>query len=176
MKSFSNLHWLSRGSSCSSTGFTLLETIAVLAIVGLLSAVAVSSGYNFWVRLQVDEAQNNIYSAIRTARANARSSAGSGRAWVARIDNTGEIPVIFIEDIDGSCRDIIPCEVIPLSNLVDVNIVGLANDRVGYNSRGLRFVEGSPAGSFRVTSPFLNGIERCVTVSDAVIGTIRKGC
>lgn len=179
------LHWFLRRRKSthlsSSSGFTLLEILAVLVIAGILSAVAVPSGFNFYVRLQLDEAQNTIYSAIRTARANARSSVGSGRSWQVRIDNSGNIPVVVIEDLPNippgsNCRDIISCQQISLTNLVDVEVIGLNGESVIYNSRGLRQVDGGLTGSFRVTSPNLAGIERCVTISDAVIGTVRKGC
>lgn len=168
----------------------MLEIMAVLLITGILSAVAIPSGFNFYVRLQMDEAQNTIYSAIRTARANARSSVGSGRSWSVRIDNDGDVPVVFIEDglppDPARCRDILSCQEIVLSNLVDVN-VNLPFRRLTYNSRGLRVAESclndpnppnpcGPNGTFRVTSPNLQGIERCVAVGDAVIGTVRKGC
>jgi prepilin-type N-terminal cleavage/methylation domain-containing protein len=162
-------------------GFTLLETIAVLAIVGLLSAVSVSSGYNFWVRLQVDEAQNNIYSAIRTARANARSSAGSGTPWVVRIENSEQFPVVIIEDFGGQCRDILPCERISLSNLVRVrSSIGagvVPAGQLAYNSRGTRLGE-AVGGRFEIQSTVFDpeNLRRCITVSDALIGTVRKGC
>ncbi|NJL99354.1 MAG: hypothetical protein HC924_11355 [Synechococcaceae cyanobacterium SM2_3_2] len=164
--------------------------MTVLVIAGILSAVAVPSGFNFYVRLQLDEAQNTIYSSIRTARANARSSVGSGRPWSVRIDNDGNVPVVFVEDglpaDPDRCRDIIPCQEITLTNLVDVN-VNLPFQRLIYNSRGLRIAEScaddpnppNPCGlngTFRVTSPNLQNIERCVTVGDAVIGNVRKGC
>lgn len=162
--------------SKTEKGFTLLEAITVISIVGILSAVAVSSGFNFYVRLQIEEAQNTIYSAIRTARSNAIASAGSGRAWAAQIDTTGSIPVVLIEDIGGICDDILPCQRLPLSNLVEVTN-NLPNNRVAFNSRGARLVEaGGASGSFRVTSPSNTAIELCVTVSDAVFGLIRKDC
>jgi prepilin-type N-terminal cleavage/methylation domain-containing protein len=59
-------------SNSSSRGFTLLELLIILIIVGVLSAIAIPSWIAFWHRQQLNTANNQVYQAMRQAQSQAR--------------------------------------------------------------------------------------------------------
>jgi prepilin-type N-terminal cleavage/methylation domain-containing protein len=66
------------------SGFTLLEVLAVLAILGILVAVGVPSFLQFQRRLELDQAIKTLESAFRTARGSAAESR-VGATWVVYV-------------------------------------------------------------------------------------------
>jgi Tfp pilus assembly protein FimT len=52
----------------SSRGFTILELVIIVAIVGVLSAIAVPSWLGFFNRQQLNSASNQVYQAMRQAQ------------------------------------------------------------------------------------------------------------
>ena len=57
---------------CAIAGFTLLETILIVLVVGLLAAIATPSWLTFINHLQLNIAQDEIYRAMRIAQSNAK--------------------------------------------------------------------------------------------------------
>ena len=55
----------------SSAGYTLLELIIIVAIMGILSAIAAPAWSNFVERQQLNSAQNQVYRVMQDAKSNA---------------------------------------------------------------------------------------------------------
>lgn len=65
-------HSFHRQSLSSSTaGFTLLETIIVVSIIGILSGIAAPNWYNFINRQRLNTGQSQVYQAMLQARSQA---------------------------------------------------------------------------------------------------------
>jgi prepilin-type N-terminal cleavage/methylation domain-containing protein len=159
---------IGRAQPFRSRGFTLTEVLAVVVIIGILAVLAVPSGINIWARIQLEDAQNRVERALRTARTNARASL-LGRAWVVQVDNSEpNVPTLVIQDEEGLCDEPTPCQRLRLNNFVTV--ANTFNDgRAVFESDG----QARQRGRFVVSSTYSQGENRCVVVS-TLIGTIRK--
>ena len=157
-----------RIAPAQTKGFTLVEVLAVIVIIGIMAGLAVPSGINIWARIQLDDAQNKVERALRTARTNARASL-LGRAWVVGVDNSEpNVPTLVIQDEQGLCDEPTPCQRLRLNNFVTV--ANTFNDgRPVFESDG----RARQLGRFVVSSTYSQGENRCVVVS-TLIGTIRK--
>jgi prepilin-type N-terminal cleavage/methylation domain-containing protein len=56
----------------SNSGFTLIELIAVTAIIGIVSIITVPASLSLFSRIKMDSAQNEVLKAVRLAQSNAR--------------------------------------------------------------------------------------------------------
>ena len=61
-----------KNQSKSTAGFTLLEQIILVAIIGILSAIAIPSWIGFVDRLSLNIAQDQVYRAMQAAQSNAK--------------------------------------------------------------------------------------------------------
>ena len=159
---------IGRAQPFRSRGFTLTEVLAVVVIIGILAVLSVPAGINIWARIQLEDAQNKVERALRTARTTARASL-QGRAWVVGIDNTNpNVPTLVIQDEEGRCDEPTPCQWIRLNNFVTVS-----NTFDG--GRAVFYSEGRPRqlGRVVVRSTYSQGENRCVVVS-TLLGTLRK--
>lgn len=162
---------IGRAQPFRSRGFTLTEVLAVVVIIGILAVLAVPSGINIWARIQLEDAQNRVERALRTARTNARASL-LGRAWVVGVDNSEpNVPTLVIQDEQGLCDEPTPCQRLRLNNFVTIaNTFNDRNDgRAVFESDG----RARQLGRFVVSSTYSQGENRCVVVS-TLIGTILK--
>lgn len=80
----------------SQRGFTLIELMIVVAIVGILAAVALPSYQNYTVRARVSEAMIMADAAKATVAENAALGAShlsSGWSWGASTDNVSQVSI-----------------------------------------------------------------------------------
>jgi prepilin-type N-terminal cleavage/methylation domain-containing protein len=68
----------------AQSGFTLTELLATVIISAILAAIAVPASLNLWNRIQLDNAQDLLLNAMRTAQTNAKRYGGS---WVVIVTN-----------------------------------------------------------------------------------------
>lgn len=69
----------------SENGFTLFELLVTIAIIGLVSSIALMSSSNLYSNYKVKEAARQIYSDLQAARIN---SIKEGRRWAVCFSGT----------------------------------------------------------------------------------------
>lgn len=70
-------------------GFTLMELVLVIAILGIIAAFGYGSYANFLRQSSLDSAANEIIAVLREAQANAQAS-NEGYAWGVYFDTTNK--------------------------------------------------------------------------------------
>ena len=120
--------------SLSSRGFTLIELMIVVAIVGILAAVAIPAYSDYTTRAQVSEALN-LGGAARTAVSESYISAG---AWPADNAAAGIGPAT---DIKGKYVD----SVAVAANQITVSFRGAPPAAPGIQGRTLLLTGGTSA-------------------------------
>lgn len=160
----------------SRQGFTLLELLAVVAIVGVATGVAIPSGARLYFRQKSAAAQSDLLLAMRTAQTNAKRYSESWGVEVTTASGQVRIramPVNPTTDILEPNRCLQkPC----LTSFVDSSIqLGastnpFSNSVATFDSRGeLNELVGT---NFRFDTTFGNLPDTCV-VATSLIGGLR---
>ena len=67
-----NRQYSNKTASCSTAGFTLLELILLVTLIGIVSAIAFPNWIAFVERQRLNSAQSQVYQAMQQARSNAK--------------------------------------------------------------------------------------------------------
>jgi prepilin-type N-terminal cleavage/methylation domain-containing protein len=97
-------------SHSSTAGFTMIEMIVVVAIVGILAAISGASYRGWMARMRVNKAQDTALLAIREAQTTARQKKGTWKAsfqqqgdqvqWAVQVDTTAPTSWNTIDEPD----------------------------------------------------------------------------
>ncbi len=177
-----------RSPNLSQAGFTLIEMLAVIIIVGILSAIAVPSWLSFVQTRRLNTAQDQVYRSIREAQSNAKKEK---RAWETCFRDDGTKVLwstrsVPISNVTTSCSNATNWQTLIGENAntiaIDTTNTTLDNSQTGYYRRQFEY-NGSTNPPFRRITLIVrnepSGIKRCVFVS-TLLGALRtdkdNGC
>ena len=160
-----------RAALQSQTGFTLLEAMAVLALIGITSAIAAPSWLSFLEGSRLTTSRDQLYSAIRQTQVNAQRR---GVSWQFSIREQND----FVE------WAMHPRTVEPDAaqwEALDLNSVRIDEETTLQSSNNVYYVrfdeDGnvpvSSLGRITLSSEHTPTIKRCVFVS-TILGAMRK--
>ena len=130
-----------------NSGFTIMELAIVIALLGILSAIAVPAFVSWLPNFRLNNGVNHVHAIIQDARLQAVKENGSV-AVLLDPDGDGQLNgnyLVFIDDdldwnLDAGETVLANGEV---RSGVRISGTGFTNHRFGFNSRGLLIVNGS---------------------------------
>lgn len=159
-------------AQANSTGFTLIEGLIVVVIVGLLAAIAAPSWFGFLQQRKINIAQDQVYQAIRATQADAMQQRHDRRFSIR--DRSGRI------EWASHPETTLSSQVVAWYPLVE-GVVFAGIDNTMLSSGGTYYVKFDMHGNVKAnlsTVTFSTGgrqqTHRCVVVS-TMIGAMRKG-
>jgi prepilin-type N-terminal cleavage/methylation domain-containing protein len=162
-----------RQSAKNSVGFTLLEILVVLVIVGILAAIAAPGWVGFLAEQQLNIAQDRVHQAMREAQSRAKTSQVS---WQSSFRQTGGIVQWAVHPITTPSADAV-WHNLDSSIQIDTPETTLYTEmevrRVQFDRRGVVTDYGN-LGRITLISKSGSKAKRCVIVS-TLLGVTRKG-
>lgn len=167
-----------------SKGFTLVELLVVLIMIGILSTIAAPAWFGFLNNQRLGTAQNQVYLAMREAQSNARRTKQPWYAVFRQLPSgQAQYSVLQIaENINVSSFSASSCDSFPWRNLessIRLSYVGAGLPNLGgcTNAKYLKFDKDGNLGNLvnigvRITS-VNGGGKRCV-VTTTILGAIRQ--
>lgn len=159
-----------RPASPQPAGFTIVEILVVIMIVGILAAIAAPSWQGLAASRRASMAQNEILQTLRQAQADALRARAS---QTVTFNTTATPPTVQVNDREPiqlgeeSTQSRLPSTIL---GLAVSNSSGTPDNVVEFDSRGM-VAEG--AGMIiTATSPANRGNRRCVIV-ETLLGTLR---
>lgn len=159
-----------------SAGFTLLEGLIVVVVIGLMAAIAAPSWFGFWQQQKINATRDLLYQALRSTQADATQHRHDRRFSVR--ERNGRIEW-------ASHPESVPvAQVITWEPLID-GVVLATIDNTLTKAKGIHYTRFDMYGNLKskaianqgtltVTISNKNHTNRCVVVS-TVLGAMRKG-
>lgn len=155
-----------------SAGFTMIEGLIVVVIVGLLVAIAAPSFFGFWQQRKVNITQDMVYLALRSTQADATQQRHDRRLSIR--ESNGRIEWASHPDT------VLASQITAWQPLVD-GVVFANIDNTLVSSGGIYYVKFDMYGNIKgrlgtvtVALSERKTTHRCVVVS-TLIGAMRKG-
>ena len=149
-------------------GFTLLETLIVVAILGLSSTIAAPAYLSFFETYQLNIAQDKVHQAMRQAQSTAMQTSTAWRFGVR--ENSGLIEWAIYQDgaTDIQWQTLSQSLTLDAETTLRRSSLGIYSTKFDYrgNARIL--------GRVTLTGKHYSSAKRCVIVS-TLIGTTRRG-
>jgi prepilin-type N-terminal cleavage/methylation domain-containing protein len=160
----------SRACVPNNAGFTLLEAMIVVSMMGILVTMSVPSWVTFWATRNLSASQDQVYHAVRLAQSEAKRH---GVSWQASFqDVNGEAQ--WAIHAHHALPNQINWQILPAGIQIDPTETTMARSRgvyrIQFSAKG--HVNGQ-LGRLTLKTSASRSLKRCVVVS-TMIGGIRK--